>query len=219
LFKGLDSGLVKRTARIWKNEGELVLDDETHFGWQAAEDDDGAEALFYRPDGHGDEVMRSWIELYLAKAVDKEDELASEVLLELLDVEEGPGACGKCHGAMAGQPVKDASHVWGRTSPQKRPYSSGFSHRPHLDLLGKNRGCDACHKLSDDAEYTEYFKQNGIDAALFQSGFNGVEMKVCIQCHNSERISDDCQLCHVYHKGAGFKFEYQKRELKVINHE
>lgn len=218
LFKGLSSNLLKRTARKWVDEEEIELNDKIRFGWQAAENDDGAEALLYRPDGHDDDVIRSWIEWYMSKAGD--DESAEEALLELLDIDEGPGACGKCHGAMAGLNTgKKKFTAWGRTALQERVYSPNFSHRPHLDLLGKNRGCNACHKLSDDAEYTEYFKQNGNDAALFQSGFNGVEMQVCTECHNSKRISDDCQLCHVYHKGAGFKFEYQKRELKVINHE
>lgn len=219
LFKGLDAGMLQQTASIWRNEDEMDLDDTIHFGWQVAEDDDGAEALLYRPDGHADEVIRAWVELYLKKAKDKDDDMAGDTLLELLDVEEGPGACGKCHGTLAGNHAIDARTGWGRTPPQQRTYSSGFSHRPHIDLLGENRGCDACHKLSDDADYAAYFKHNGIDASQYHSGFNEIKMQVCTECHNSERISDDCQLCHIYHKGSGFKFEYQKRELKVINHE
>ncbi len=219
LFDGLDSTLLEKTATQWLNEDDLEMDDSEQSGWQVAENDDGAEAILYRPEGHGDNVMRNWIELYLHKA--RSNELANEVLLELLDIEAGPGACGKCHGSMAGvssrQEQPQTLSLWGKTATQERIYTPGFSHRPHIDLLGESQGCDACHKLSDDADYPAYFKQSGEDTELFQSAFNSIKVETCVQCHNPERISDDCQLCHVYHNGAGFKFEYQKREMKVVN--
>lgn len=34
----------------------------------------------------------------------------------------------------------------------------------------------------------------------------------CSTCHNEKRVPADCQLCHSYHRGAGFQFEYQKQE-------
>lgn len=218
LFTGLESGLIKTTANLWSKEDSLDSEDSGEPGWFAAENDDGAEAIFYRAEGHADSVMRSWVELYINKVNTAENETAGEVLAELLDLENGPGACGKCHGSMAGNSHHSiAFPLWGKTSTQKRIYTSGFSHRPHIDLLSNSQGCDTCHKLSDIADYQEYFKQGGADATLFQSSFEGIKMESCINCHNQKRISDDCQLCHVYHKGAGFKFEYQKREIEVLN--
>jgi predicted CXXCH cytochrome family protein len=216
LFLGLDSSLIKHTAEQWLDEESLDTDDDTRSGWQAGENDDGADAVFYRPEGHADDVMRSWIDLYLRGDITDGD----DVLDGLLDVEDGPGACGKCHGSMIGRSQRhEKLPLWSKTQTQARIYTPGFSHRPHIDLLGKSEGCDACHKLSDDADYPAYFKQGGSDIKLFQSSFEGVKKETCTKCHNQERIPDDCQLCHVYHAGAGFKFEYQQREMKVINHD
>jgi len=220
LFRGLNPTALRATAKAWIEEETFEAEstaNEEIVGWKTGENDDGAEAVMYQPGGHADAGLQVWIELYLGKFADDPSEVNEEALDSLMDRSAGPGACGKCHASLVGAATRgEKVFKWGRTVPTVREYTSGFSHRPHIDLLGRTEGCEACHKPSESADYPAYFKDSGIDTDAYESSFTGIELQTCANCHNEKRVPADCQLCHSYHREVGFQLEYQKQEKERL---
>jgi hypothetical protein len=220
LFNGLNPTALRATARAWIKEESFEVDSTTNVrmsGWKTGENNDGVEAIMYTPEGHADSTLKFWLELYLNKFRRNQSENVEQTIKTLLDSSSGPGACGKCHASLIGGVIRTgAGFNWGRSDITIREHTSGFSHRPHIDLLGNSEGCDACHKLDKKSNFSAYFKDGGRNANQFDSSFNGIGLRTCSTCHNQIRVSADCQLCHSYHRGVGFQFEYQKREKERL---
>lgn len=217
LFSGLNSSEFTNAAKAWAEAEDIELADEDIVGWKAGENDDGSEAIIYKPSGHSDLTLILWIETYLARQLEDESELNEEAVGSLLDQTVGPGACGKCHGAVIGDSMSGNKTLqWGKSEPTVRPHSAGFSHRPHIDLLGSTEGCDACHKPNNAADYSAFFDDQGKDPELFQSRFMGISLETCTKCHNESRVSSNCQLCHSYHRDVSFQHEYQIQEKERL---
>ena len=216
LFNGLNPTALRATARAWNKEESFDSASDSNnqiAGWKTGENEDGLEAIIYQAGGHADASLKFWIELYLNKLKSDQSEHVEEAVEILLNSSGGPGACGKCHASLIGDVTRNEKEFkWGRADTTVREHTSAFNHRPHIDLLGNSEGCDACHKLEEKADYPAYFKDGGININQFESSFNGIDLKICTTCHNQNRVSDDCQLCHSYHRGVGFQFEYQKQE-------
>jgi hypothetical protein len=217
LFSGLDATKIVNAAKAWAEEESIEIADADIDGWMAGENGDGSEAILYKPRGHADPTLKLWIEMYLKRLATDESELNQEAVDSLLDQSEGPGACGKCHGAVVGDSMRSEKTLhWGKSEPTFREHTLGFSHRPHIDLLGTGEGCDACHKSNSDADYSAFFEDQGKSPELFQSRFSGLTLETCATCHNESRVSANCQSCHNYHPDVSFQHENQIPEKERL---
>ncbi len=212
LFAGLTPDLVRRAACAWSSNAEFKVDAPLGGGWYA----DGL-SLKYRPAGHGDPVVRAWIDAALGSPADAASGANKAWLADLraavLDRKSGPGACVKCHAvsdpAATGtdeEKLAKAGPVlavkWDDQIEAGSEYVN-YTHLPHINLLGPAKGCDACHATNKDAHYPQAFDQ--VNPHHFESNFSPIRRAQCSECHAPARVRDDCMTCHEYHRNAGLK--------------
>jgi hypothetical protein len=178
LLAGLGAETVKRAACAWAANKEYeAIGAGTLPGWRA----DGLE-LKFRHRGHADPVVKAWIEFAAAAKGDGDDAARAEAMRkDLLSTSEGPGLCAKCHVVGEGGAV-----AWRYAAATVRPFTR-FNHRPHVDLLGPEKTCTACHKPQ-------------AAAAPGAPEFAAIDKGGCATCHDAGKVRDDCRLCHVYHR-------------------
>jgi hypothetical protein len=152
-------------------------------------------ALFYRPTGHKDKFIYSWLFLTGPKAPKGTKSPAASVF-DYLTSKDAQGSCTKCHSV-------DDLQGKGRLvnfSPPKPETKQGrftnFVHEPHFGIL-ETRGCLTCHNLEKDRPYLKSFEQG--NPQNFASNFGGVKKDLCQTCHTSSAARQDCLLCHKYH--------------------
>ena len=153
--------------------------------------------LRYRPSGHADGFLKSWIEQAAAAQVG--GTLFGERLFELVADAKAPGACMKCHSIELES--NSAPQVRWRAK-QPTPHVRGFtrfSHAPHFSVLDE-RGCLTCHVLDIDAEYMEAFADH--DPLTFAPNFESLDKSQCSECHVPHEAGDSCVMCHNYHVGT-----------------
>ena len=179
MFAGLGAETVKRAACAWAANKEYEAVGAAALpGWRAE-----ALELKYRHRGHADPVLKAWIEFAAAAKGDGDDaERAEAMRKELLSTSEGPGLCAKCHTIAA----EGGTVAWRYETATVRPFTR-FNHRPHVDLLGPEKTCTACHKPQ-------------AAAAIGAPEFAAIEKGGCATCHDTGKVRDDCRLCHVYHQ-------------------
>jgi hypothetical protein len=218
LLAGLSPELVTRVACAWANNEEFVPRVEHELsGWYA----DGVE-LRYRPAGHGDAVVKSWIEFSLSSTAEEDADRAAyaEAMRDQLLFDSQPedfrvGACTKCHAVSQDDGV--LSVEWKYRPSDKRRYTA-YSHGIHFTLFNPegvsaedpDRSCRNCHKINEAAAYGEAFAQR--DPHNFDSNYFPVSQETCANCHSEKRVKQDCQLCHVYHYKPGL-------DLRVVRHD
>src|SRR5262245_29932018 len=152
-------------------------------------------AIFYRPTGHKDKFIYSWL-LLTGPQAPKGDQGPTAAIFDLLTGKEAQGSCTKCHSV-------DAIEGRGRLvnfSPPKLASKQGrftaFIHEPHFGIL-EHRGCLTCHNLEKGRPYLESYAQG--DPRSFVSNFGAVKKDLCQTCHTSSMARQDCLLCHKYH--------------------
>jgi len=152
-------------------------------------------AIFYRPIGHKDKFIYSWLLLTGPKAP-KADRSPAAAVFDVLTGKDAQGSCTKCHSV-------DDLHGHGRVvnfSPPSVESKLGrfttFIHEPHFGLLDK-RGCLTCHNLEKGRPYLQSYEQG--DPKNFVSNFGPVKKDLCQSCHTSGLARQDCLLCHRYH--------------------
>ena len=216
LLAGLNTEVVQSAALAWVDEEDYepdYLPDVEVAGWRAGEDPHGGQSLHYRPAGHTDPLVRSWLELALAIESDEDadTEFSDYALEHLLDDSEGPGACGKCHAAGISSSVltEGSPTQWTFRGSINRPHTR-FSHAPHINLLGPDNSCKTCHVLNKDADYADYFEDAEREAENYQSNFHAIDKQTCDRCHKPTAVQADCLLCHQYHRDASFKLNFQQ---------
>jgi len=230
LFTGLSPVLIKQAAKSWVNEEEFDMGVDTnikHYGWLAGEDENQEQSLRYKPASHADPIMKVWLELLLT--LEKDESIAEKMDAEILtsvrdlvlDKEEGPGACGKCHSAGLTdqlESVRQHKPEWGYRGHVKR-FFTRYSHGPHIDLLNPSSNCVNCHKLEQGVDYASYFKKAERTAKDFVSNFSAISKDSCIECHRRDKVSEDCTMCHNYHNEARNKSVFQevKNTLQMHN--
>ncbi len=215
LLSGLNPEAVKRMACAWAANLEYELPEEAAFGgWYG----DLLE-LIYRPSGHGDAVVRGWLEFAVAAGGEDEDaqERADALREILLSPKEGPGACIKCH-SVSREKEGDALRIeWRYHKDEIRNYQT-YSHDRHLSLVDPhgvkladpNQGCATCHKLNPQADFEAgYTDENPL---TYTSNFVSMAKETCVQCHAKGRVRQDCQLCHNYHKEPAFTERVTRNE-------
>jgi hypothetical protein len=151
-------------------------------------------AVFYRPTGHKDKFIYSW--LVLTGLQPKGNKSPAAAVFEYLTSKDAQGSCTKCHSV-------DDIQAKGRLvnfSPTKIGMKQGrftsFIHEPHFGIL-ENRGCLTCHSLEKGRPYLKSYEQT--DPLNFVSNFGAVKKELCQTCHTSNMARQDCLLCHKYH--------------------
>lgn len=135
--------------------------------------------LTYRPTGHADPVLQSWLEF--GGMIDHGDRPSVDGFRDrLFDPETGPGFCASCH-----IPSPEGGMVW--TSEPRTSRHSLFVHQPHLGIekAAGNEPCITCHQIAPTS-------QEGQD-------YTPIGIATCQECHGQRSIGDTCGTCHRYH--------------------
>jgi hypothetical protein len=151
-------------------------------GWHRS---NAAYSIAWRPSGHGDRLLKAWIELALK--TDTKNASTTAALHASLTKPTSLGYCAQCH-AIDKDSAGNLDIHW-RTSPRE-PAVKGFtkfSHRPHL-IQPQLADCTHCHELAHGAGVAAGFAQLGKSA--------------CTSCHVPTAAGDKCLKCHNYHVGA-----------------
>lgn len=218
LFDGLSSQAVQAVGAAWAAGKPLPPGEgEDARGWVAGDNADGAQALFYRPRGHADPVLRAWNQHVRAGALGKvelQGQIAADALDHFLDSEAGPGACGKCHAAsLRSSRAETLDTAWRYAGSAPRPFVR-YSHAPHLGLLDPDSGCTACHALDSPARYAKYHAAAQPSAAAYHSNFAAIRKETCVACHRTGHVAAACQVCHEYHSEHRLNLGFRQKGLK-----
>ena len=152
-------------------------------------------ATFYRPIGHKDKFIYSWL-LLTGPQAPKGAASPAAAVFDFLTSKDAQGSCTKCHSV-------DDIRAKGRVvnfSPasveSKQGRFTNFIHEPHMGIM-ENRGCQTCHKLEKGRPYLKSYEQR--NPQTFVSSFGAVKKELCQTCHTSGKARQDCLLCHKYH--------------------
>jgi hypothetical protein len=160
--------------------------------------------IFYRPTGHKDKFIYSWLSLTGPQAP-AGDTTPAAAIFDFLTNKDAQGSCTKCHSV-------DAIGGKGRfvnfsplSAESKTGRFTNFIHEPHFQAVGigqrsgilENLGCLTCHNLEKGRPYLKSFEQG--DPQTFVSNFGAVKKNLCQTCHTSRTSRQDCLLCHKYH--------------------
>ncbi|HEY5603688.1 MAG TPA: hypothetical protein VIM41_11320 [Gammaproteobacteria bacterium] len=150
-------------------------------------------ALLYRPKGHEDEMLRTWLEVSRAAIMNK-NTVAMELLNNLAH-EDTPGQCMRCHSVDNVDGVVSLNWKARNLPPEKRLFTV-FSHAPHMKVLKADQ-CNTCHNLNSKADYAGGYKD--MNPFVYQSNFLAIQKQTCAQCHSASKVGDTCVTCHKYH--------------------
>ena len=152
-------------------------------------------AIFYRPIGHKDKFIYSWLSLTGPRAP-KGDKSPAAAVFDLLTNKDAQGSCTKCHSV---DDIRGKGRLVNFSPPSvesKQGRFTNFIHEPHFGIL-ENRGCLTCHTLEKGRPYLKSYEQG--NPKNFVSNFGAVKKDLCQTCHTSSMARQDCLLCHKYH--------------------
>lgn len=152
-------------------------------------------AIFYRPIGHKDKFMYSWLFLTGPQAP-KGHKSPAAAVFDVLTGKDAQGSCTKCHSV---DDIQGRGRVVNFSSPsaeRKQGRFTNFIHEPHFGVVG-DRGCLTCHSLEKGRPYLESYTQGNPQS--FASNFGAVTKDLCQTCHTSSKARQDCLTCHKYH--------------------
>jgi hypothetical protein len=152
-------------------------------------------AIFYRPVGHKDKFIHSWLVLTGPQAP-KGDKSPAAAVFDLLTDKDTQGSCTKCHSV---DDIQGRGRFVNFAPPSvetKQGRFTNFIHGPHFGIM-ENRGCLTCHNLERGRPYLKSYEQGNPQS--FVSNFGAVKMDLCQSCHTSSMARQDCLLCHKYH--------------------
>jgi hypothetical protein len=152
-------------------------------------------AIYYRPTGHKDKFIYSWLYLTGPQA-QKGDTSPASAVFDTLTGKEAQGSCTKCHSVDEIPGKGRLVNFSPRSVKSKQGRFTSFIHEPHFGIL-ETRGCLTCHKLEKGRPYLESYKQG--NPQNFASNFAAVKKDICQSCHTSGMARQDCLLCHKYH--------------------
>jgi hypothetical protein len=151
--------------------------------------------IFYRPTGHKDKFIYSW--LFLTGPQAPKDAITPvAAVFNSFTGKDAPGSCTKCHSVDEVRGKGRIVNFGPVTAASKAGRFTRFIHEPHLTIKD-DRGCLTCHSLAKDRTYLKSYEQG--EPKTFQSNFDSVKRDVCQTCHNSSKARQDCQNCHSYH--------------------
>jgi len=152
-------------------------------------------AIFYRPVGHKDKFVFSWLFLTGPQAP-KGDRSPAAAVFDSLTSKDAQGSCTKCHSVDG---IRGKGRLVNFSPPKietKQGRFTNFIHEPHFGVL-ENRGCLTCHSLEKGRPYLQNYEQP--NPKKFVSNFGAVKKELCQTCHTSSMARQDCLLCHKYH--------------------
>lgn len=205
MLAGLNPEVIKRAACAWGLNAEYDSPAKASFGgWHA----DLLEVR-YTPVDHKDPVALNWIKFALSVPSSETDDMKRERAIamrdQMLSSKEGVGGCVKCH-AINSTPSVGAEKIlsinWGYRDSKTSPYLK-YSHKSHLDVLGKGNACKTCHVLNKNSNKKPSLDKPGSKSII--SNFKSINRNTCMECHTKSKVRQDCQLCHLYHLEPGFR--------------
>ncbi|MGI9449624.1 MAG: cytochrome c3 family protein, partial [Geminicoccaceae bacterium] len=135
--------------------------------------------LYYRPVGHEDVVLRTWLDIS-ARSFGTPAERYGDALFQLLADKNTPGKCTKCH-SVDQQQGGGLEVNWSPFEPLAGETKfTNFVHATHFSAVG-DEGCIACHQLNEDTKYQETYK--GRNPLEFVSNFAPMKRQTCAECH------------------------------------
>ena len=152
-------------------------------------------AIYYRPTGHKDKFIYSWLFLTGPQAP-KGDKSPVAAVFDYLTSKDAQGSCTKCHSV---DDIKGKGRVVNFSPPSvesKNGRFTNFIHEPHMGIL-ENRGCLTCHSLEKGRPYLKSYEQG--NPQNFVSNFGEVKKDLCQTCHTASMAREDCLTCHKYH--------------------
>ncbi|MBS0240329.1 MAG: hypothetical protein JSR89_18095 [Proteobacteria bacterium] len=152
-------------------------------------------AIFYRPVGHKDKFIYSWLSLTGPEAP-KGDRSPATAVFDFLTNKNAQGACTKCHSVDDIQGKGRAVNFSPPSTDTKLGRFTNFIHEPHFGVT-QNRGCLTCHSLGKNRTYLKSYEQGNPHA--FTSNFGAVSKDLCQTCHATNKVRQDCLTCHKYH--------------------
>jgi hypothetical protein len=184
------------------NSIDSDVDPETwadHGGWYRQD-----YGIFYRPTGHKDKFIYSWLVLTGPRAP-KGDTSSAAAVFDALTNKDAQGSCTKCHSVDDLRSKGRVVNFSPLSVDGKRGRFTNFIHEPHFQAVGigqrigivENRGCLTCHVLAKNTPYLKSYEQG--DPRNFASNFGTIKKELCQTCHNSGTARQDCLLCHKYH--------------------
>jgi hypothetical protein len=152
-------------------------------------------AIFYRPTGHKDKFIYSWLYLTGPQAP-KGDRSPAAAVFNYLTGKDAPGSCTKCHSV---DDIRGKGRLINFSPPKIETMQERFTvfiHEPHFGVL-ENRGCLTCHNLEKGRPYLQSYEHG--NPKKFVSNYGAVKKDLCLTCHASSMARQDCLLCHKYH--------------------
>lgn len=200
MLAGLNPEVIKRAACAWGLNAEYDPPAKPTFGgWHA----DLLEVR-YTPVDHQDPVALSWIEFALAIPASETDDVKKTRAIamrdQMLSPKKGVGGCVKCHVAASVKNEENRlSILWGYSEFKSSPYVK-YSHKSHLDVLGKEKACKTCHILTKGSNSEpDKSKPDVINPKPLAGDFSSINRGACLECHTQGKVRQECQLCHLYH--------------------
>ena len=151
--------------------------------------------IFYRPAGHKDKFIYSWLFLTGPQAP-KGDRSPAAAVFDYLTTKDAQGSCTKCHSVDDLQGRGRVVNFSPPSTATKQGSFTTFLHEPHFGVL-ENRGCLTCHNLEKDRPVLKSYEQG--DPHNFASNFGAIKKDVCQSCHATNKVRQDCMTCHKYH--------------------
>lgn len=183
------SGSQPETAR--GIEGTVDAEEWADFGGWYQQD----YTIFYRPVGHKDKFLFSWLTLKGQQLQSKTSRLTASIF-ESLTHKDSPGSCVKCHSVDKGEGDQRIINFLPLSADTKTDAFTRFKHEPHLSTIGKS-GCLSCHELRSGQSYLKSYEQS--NPHIFTAEFKTLDKAKCTSCHADGKARQDCVLCHKYH--------------------
>lgn len=171
-------------------------------------------AIYYRPAGHKDKFVYSWLSLTGPQA-SRGGKGPATAVFDALASKDAQGSCTKCHSVDDVAGKGKLVNFSPTSAANKQGRFTTFIHGPHLGALDgrsrveDNRGCLTCHGLAKERPYLKSYEQGS--AQRFVSNFSAMKKDLCQTCHTSSMARQDCLLCHKYHVNGAITPEMKTR--------
>lgn len=185
------SGPQTKTAPVISIESNVDPESWAEYGGWYRQD----YAIFYRPAGHKDKFIYSWLFL-TGPLAPKGDRSPAAAVFDFLTSKDAQGSCTKCHSV---DDIQGKGRVVNFSPPSaetKQGRFTTFIHEPHFGVM-ENRGCLTCHNLEKNRPYLKSYEQGNPHG--FVSNFGAVKKDLCQSCHATNKVRADCLTCHKYH--------------------
>ena len=158
--------------------------------------------ISYRPTGHADSCVKSWLEL-VSGMPDSDTRPVTKQLFEKTLAVDGFGLCRNCHTVdqianLTGEKSKKINWKSEYRDPSLRSFTR-FAHGPHM-IQPNLQDCSHCHQLDSNSPNHNSFAS--FDSTAVVSNFVAIKKSNCSSCHQKNQTANSCIQCHNYHVGS-----------------